>query len=54
MRLRVQMLDGCLLPIPEDDSVVRLHEEEARYVQQKRGGRQIRQQIETLLTRVSG
>ncbi|WP_275235137.1 hypothetical protein [Pantoea ananatis] len=31
-----------------------LHQEVARYVQQKRDARQTRQQIETLLTRVSG
>ncbi len=49
MHLRVQVLDGCLVLIPEDRSVARLHEEVARYVQQKRDARQTRQQIETLL-----
>ena len=54
MRLRIQVLDGCLVLIPEDRSVARLHEEVARSVQQKRDARQTRQQIETLLAQVSG
>jgi len=54
MRLRVEVLDGCLVLIPEDRSVARLQKEVARYVQQKWDARQTRQQIETLLAQVSG